>query len=321
MDLPDFPVVSEDTARLISEIHGLGATTFARIPSIGVFNQVFRLGEDLILRVPRNDVLFISALAKEALAVQAARAAGVTTPRLVAFDDSLGLLPVPYAVYERVEGQPLELLGLDPAATPGPYRALGRDLARLHLGVRREGRIGALGAPYLPLDDPRELPQELAAAGYFSAFEARWLEGWLERMPPLLQSPDTDRFLHGDTQATNVLVRRDSLEYVALIDWGGCGWGDPAIDFSGMPLRAVPDVLAGYREIAPLPDDETAERRILRYHLHLALAWLRGEPRPLHSWGERPLSYWLDLMHFLLEPQDARPFDDGGKLRSRYWPW
>jgi aminoglycoside phosphotransferase (APT) family kinase protein len=219
----------------------------------------------------------------------------------VAFDDSRELLPTPYAIYERVPGEPLEQLGLDPASTPEVYRALGRDLARLHLGVTRTGPIAELGAPNLPLDDPMQRPDELAAAGYFTAAEARWLTAWLRRLPPLLSSPETDRFLHGDTQASNILVGPGPPVYLALIDWGGCGWGDPALDFSGMPLRAVPYVLAGYRELTGLPADATAEGRILRYHLQIALVFIGGPPRPAHSWGERPLSYLLDLMRFLLD--------------------
>lgn len=281
--------------------HGLGASTIARQPSIGVFNAIYLLGDDLILRVPRAQPRVMAMLANEAIAVPAARAAGVQTPRLVAFDDTLALLPVPYTVYERVHGEPLELLGLDPTATPAAYRALGRDLARLHTGVARTGPVGRLGVPNMPQEDPLPLPERLAAAGYCSASEARWLGGWLERLPPLLQVPDAHRFLHGDTQATNVLVHPGSHEYRAPSDRGGCGWGDPALDFSGMPLAAVPAVLAGYRAIAALPEDETAEARILRYHLYFALVTLSAAPQPQRSWAERPLSYLLAVMRFLLD--------------------
>ncbi|MEO7909164.1 MAG: aminoglycoside phosphotransferase family protein [Roseiflexaceae bacterium] len=306
MSLPDFPTVSSDTLRMIAEHHQLSAHTFEPLPSSGVFNAIYRLSNDLILRIPRDHPHFVTAITKESSAVPAARTAGVRTPRLLVFDDSLTLLPVPYAVYERVHGQPLESLGRDPLTTPAVYRELGRDLARLHTGVSPDSPAGQLGAPNLPLDDPQLLPQELAAAGYFSIVEARWLEDWLDRLPPLLATAQSQRFLHGDTQATNVLVRPDSLEYLALIDWGGCGWGDPALDFSGMPLRAVPDVLVGYREIAALPDDPSAEARILRYHLHFALLNLRNEPQPLRSWGERPLGYLLEIMHVLLAAPNSR---------------
>ena len=172
LHLPEFPEVSAETVRMIGEQHGLGVHTFSRLPSIGVFNAIYLLGDDLVLRVPRNHPTFVATLAKEAIAVPAARAAGVHTPAL---DDSLTLLPVPYVVYERVHGEPLEQLETRPRDAPAAYRALGRDLARLHGGVRPQGPAGRLGAPNLPQDDPRALPEHLAAAGYFSAVEARWL--------------------------------------------------------------------------------------------------------------------------------------------------
>jgi aminoglycoside phosphotransferase (APT) family kinase protein len=306
MGLPDFPSVSLDALRGIAEQHDLAARAFRPLPSIGVFNAIYLLGDELVLRVPRDHPHFVAALTKEASAVPAARAAGVRTPRLIIFDDTLTQLPVPYAVYERVHGQALESLGRDRAATPAVYHELGRDLARLHMGVGPGSPAGQLGAPNLPLDDPRPLPEELAAAGYFSAAEARWLGDWLDRLPPLLAAAGAQRFLHADTQATNILVHPDSLAYMALIDWGGCGWGDPVLDFSGMPLRAVPNVLSGYRELGALPDDAAAEARILRYHLHFALINLRNEPQPRRSWGERPLGYLLEILHFLIDPPGSR---------------
>jgi aminoglycoside phosphotransferase (APT) family kinase protein len=304
--LPDFLEVSADTLHLIAERHHFRVHTLTRLPSIGFFNAIYLLGDDLILRVPRNDPWVVAALMKEPIAVPTARAAGLATPRLLAFDDSRTLLPVPYAVYERVHGETLELLGLDPTTTPAVYRTLGRELARLHAGVGSDGPVGQIGEPNIPQGDPRPLPEQLAAEGYFSLVEARWLGQWLDRLAAIPQTSHAARFLHGDTQATNIIVRPGTLEYLAIIDWGGCGWGDPALDFSGMPLRAVPDVLSGYREIATLPDDETVEARILLIHLHFALLNLRAGPRPRHSWGERPLGYLLDIMRFLLEAPGAR---------------
>jgi aminoglycoside phosphotransferase (APT) family kinase protein len=71
-------------------------------------------GGEYVLRVPRDAPPFIAALRKESVAVPAAKAAGVRTPTLRAFDDSLDLLPVPYAIYERVRGETLGLLDLEP---------------------------------------------------------------------------------------------------------------------------------------------------------------------------------------------------------------
>jgi len=51
----------------------------------------------------------------------------------------------------------------------------------------------------------------------------------------------------------------------------GSGRGDPAAGFSGISPYAAPFVMAGYREIAPLEDADTAEARILWFYLRLAL--------------------------------------------------
>ena len=135
-----------------------------------------------------------------------------------------------------------------------------------------------------PLPDPRPMPDELASAGYFTSEEARWLSGWLDLLAPFALAPLPRRFRHGDLQTTNVMVRPDPPTYLALIDWGACGWGDAAYDFAGIPLRAVPFMLEGYREVTPLPEDETAETRILWRHLQISL-YLLGRPRSQDSRG------------------------------------
>jgi Ser/Thr protein kinase RdoA (MazF antagonist) len=121
----------------------------------------------------------------------------------------------------------------------------------------------------------------------------------LEVLAPAALAQVPERFLHGDVQATNVMVRPASREYLALIDWGGAGWGDPAHDLAGFPLRAVPWVLAGYREVAPKAD-KTMEARLLWRHLQLALFLLQRPPQPGRSWAERPVAMLLEILRFFL---------------------
>ncbi len=279
--------------------HGLDAGSFSLLPEVGIFNRIYLLGEDFILRVPRDHPISAADARKEAIAVPAARRAGVRTPRMLAFDDSLDLLPVPYSIYERVYGETLGLLDRDPALSPGVWRELGHDLALLHSGVAKEGPVAGLEIDEMP--DPRPWPEELAQAGYFTATEARWLTGWLERLAPEALAPAPRRFLHGDSQATNVMVRAGSLDYLAVLDWGSCGWGDPAWDFAGVPLRVVPAMLEGYGTVAEFAERQNVEARILWRHLQLSLYLLRREPQPGRSWAERPLGMLLDVMRFLLD--------------------
>jgi aminoglycoside phosphotransferase (APT) family kinase protein len=298
--LPDFPQVSITTIKAIIKHHGLGVDTVRQLPEVGIFNTIYQLGDDFVLRIPRNHPNFIAATHKEAIAAPAAYNVGVRTPQLVAFDDTLALLPVPYTIYQRVHGQTLGLLGLEPTATPQVWRELGHDLAVLHLGVREDEFTRQVGTPE-DLPDPHFWIEQLATRGYFTPVEANWFTRWLDRLAPALQVSIPKRFLHGDTQATNVMVRGESPEYMAVLDWGNSGWGDPAWDFAGIPLRAVPFLLEGYRSVSPLDSDEGGEARILWRHLHFALYLLQREPQPNRSWAELPTAMFMDITRFFLE--------------------
>jgi Ser/Thr protein kinase RdoA (MazF antagonist) len=210
----------------------------------------------------------------------------------VVLDDSRELLPVPYVIYERVLGRTLARLELDPPQAAPIWQELGRDLARVH----------GTNAVELPeqetLPDPRDLLEPRVAQGWFTVEEARWLRSWLDRLAVLTQAPTAACVLHGDSQATNVLVQATPLQYRAVIDWGGAAWGDVANDFAGVPLRAVPFMLEGHREVLPL--DEGIEARIVWRHLQLVLLMLpRGAVRG-RSWAERPLAIFVDVLRFFL---------------------
>jgi aminoglycoside phosphotransferase (APT) family kinase protein len=298
------PVPAEALAAILTR-HGLGDRALAPLPDTGIINRVYRLGDDLVLRVPRRHPAHAEQARREALAAPAARAVGVRTPRVVAFDDRLDLLPVPYLIVEWVEGRALGQLDVDPRATPETWRAVGRDLARLHVGVDLDGSAGALG-PWQSGPDPAESVERRCAEGWFSPVEARWLGAWVARLRPRIDPPAERRLVHGDVQATNVIVATGAGEYRALIDWGNAHWGDPAADFLGMPLRAVPFVLAGHREVAPLDRDETAEARIVWYHLRTALWLMPRGAAPGCAWGEQPIAMLFDLLRFFLEGPGER---------------
>jgi aminoglycoside phosphotransferase (APT) family kinase protein len=295
--LPEFVDVSDAVLREIARRHGVdGAGPFTRLPDTGIYNAHFLLGEHLVVRVPRDHPGHVAALRRETVAVPAVRKAGVRTPALIAFDDSRELLNSPYAIYERVSGQHLESLDLEPAALAGVWRDLGRDLARVH-GITADD----LGSPLPPpstLPDPRTLVDNHASAGWFSSSEARWLMAWLERLAPTALTPTPSRFVHGDMQATNVMVRADPPTDLALIDWGSGAWGIAVDDLAVLPLSAVPFMLHGHRELAPLDDDANVEARIVWRHVQLALLLVPRGPLPGFSWAERPLSMLLEILGF-----------------------
>src|SRR5918994_5238351 len=88
LHLPDFPLMTAETLEAIRERHGLRAGEISPSKNAGIFNAIYLVGNEHVLRVPREAPPFVAAIRKESIAVPAARAAGVRTPTLVAFDDS-----------------------------------------------------------------------------------------------------------------------------------------------------------------------------------------------------------------------------------------
>jgi len=293
--LPAETDVSVEVLNTIATRHGVDTGGCTRLADAGIFNTVYLLGEQLVLRVPRAHPGHVDALYREAVVVPAARRAGVRTPSLVALDDTRVLLPVPYAIYERVPGQTLASVELDPAHAAPVWRELGHDLASVH-GVTVD-----LLPEQEALPDPRELLEPRAHEGWFTGAEARWLNSWLDRLALLAPPPAGRCVLHGDSQATNVMVQTNPVAYRAVIDWGSAAWGDAANDFAGVPLRAVPFMLEGHRDLAPL--EPGIEARIVWRHLQLALLTLPRGAVPGRSWAERPLAMLLEIVRFFL----ARP--------------
>ena len=65
------------------------------MPSNGVVHSLWSLGHDFVLRVPKPEEMCLGDLRAEVVAIPVARAAGVRTPDLVAFDDSCDIIDVP----------------------------------------------------------------------------------------------------------------------------------------------------------------------------------------------------------------------------------
>lgn len=97
IELPPFPLVETETLKAIARRHG--EREVSRLPQIGMFNAVYTLGDNLILRILRQHADFVGATEREAVASPLAKRAGVRTPALVEYDNSLSLLPVPFLVY------------------------------------------------------------------------------------------------------------------------------------------------------------------------------------------------------------------------------
>lgn len=260
----------------IARKHGFQPPSAMPVPWTGATGQVFPCG-DVVVKVPLDRPDAIHSVTIDARLVPFVRFLGVTAPALVAFDDSLEIAPVPFAVFERVH----DTVTLDTVRPGGSSRSeawmeVGRQLARVH--AVREG-----GAAPMPLRtfrqspevDPRPWVEELRGAGAIADADARWLRELLDKLAPDALADLPLALCHGDVNAANVLVDGAPGTFRALIDWG---WIDPAWDFAAVSLDVVPALLAGHWSVAPLIADGSAEARILWCQIQIRLHGLREAP-------------------------------------------
>lgn len=199
----------------------------SRVPDAGTDNALYRLGEDMVMRMPRREHNVVG-LEKER----------VWLPRLAPF---LPLtVPVPLEMGEPGEGYPLEwaiyrwLEGETATADRlGDLAQAALDLAHLIAALQRidptggpsPGRHnGFRGGPLARRD--RAMRSGIAAlSGEINvpAATAAWDEA--------LAAPewnDPPVWIHGDLDARNLLIRDGRL--CAVLDFGSIGVGDPATD-------------------------------------------------------------------------------------------
>lgn len=210
-----------------------------RLASSGSTNALFRLGDDLLVRLPRQPG-GSAAIAKEAdwLPV-VGPLLPVAVPDVVAVFEPDQEYPERWSVVRWIEGA--HPVVVDPDTSVDPRRAdLAMDLASL---VRAFGQAdvptradddpqlhGYRGEPLVTMDqDTREnLDRCRSLEGFgFDLDAARRV--WHDAMElPGIADRSTPGWYHADLAAENLLVRDGRLS--AVLDFGGLAIGDPTVD-------------------------------------------------------------------------------------------
>jgi aminoglycoside phosphotransferase (APT) family kinase protein len=216
----------------------------------GTDNAIFRLGDDLAVRLPRTPSTAGQAAKDHAWLPRLAPHLPVAVPEVVAVAEPGDRFPLPWAVYRWLEGEPLD--PVDGRVPPG-------DLASFVAALRAVDATGgppaqSRGIPLRPRDAyVREAIDALGAEIDAALVTALWEES--------LAAPDWDGpplWLHGDLMPGNVLVGGGRL--AAVIDFSLLSVGDPATD-----------VMAAWTCLTP------ASRPAFRAALDVDDAsWLRG---------------------------------------------
>ena len=245
---------------------------WARLPltpvrSAGTDNALYRLGDELVVRLPRTAGAVRSIETEQRWLPRLAPLLPIAVPQLLGTGVAGDSFPYPWSVYRWLPGADLvDEPGVDLADAA---RRLGRFVAVLRRldttgapASFRGGPVGARDAEVRATIDALAADGTVDAGAATAAWRTACTAGpW--RGPPV--------WLHADLHPANLLGRGGRL--AAVIDFGGLGIGDPACDL----LPAWTLLTAGTRDLFRAEadvDDAT---------------WLRGR-----GWG---LYLGLGAMH------------------------
>lgn len=210
-----------------------------RLASSGSTNALFRLGDEYIIRLPRQPG-GSATISKEATWLPAlGPRLPVSVPDVVAVFEPDRDYPERWSVVRWIEGEHPKVI--DPETPVDPRREdLARDLAALLQAFRQaDVPSDAVGDPHLqwyrgePLatmdQDTRKNIEHCRSLGDFE-FDLDAAERiWDEAMKlPGAADRATPRWYHGDLAAENLLVQDARL--TAVLDFGGLSIGDPTVD-------------------------------------------------------------------------------------------
>jgi aminoglycoside phosphotransferase (APT) family kinase protein len=209
------------------------------LPASGSSNALFRLGDELLIRLPRQPG-GSATIEKEAHWLpQIGPLLPVSVPEVVAVGEPDLGYPERWSVVRWLEGDVPTVV--DPASRAASTRpALARDLAAVVTALHDiQVPDSALadpqlrwyrGAPLGSMDDTTR--HNVAACRDISGLNLDLdaaLRIWEEAMAlPETGPGSTPRWYHGDLLAENLLVRDGRL--AAVLDFGGLAVGDPTVD-------------------------------------------------------------------------------------------
>jgi aminoglycoside phosphotransferase (APT) family kinase protein len=220
----------------------------ARVPSAGTDNALYRLGDDLAVRLPRIHWA-VAHVAKEQtwLPVVAPRLP-LPVPLPVAAGEPDDTFPYPWGIVEWLPGTLASVDQLD-----DPVDA-ALELADFVLALRA---IDATNGPRHDRGRPIRLGDETVRAGIARLDGDLDVDALIEAWARAIAVPDHDgppMWFHGDLAYLNLLARDGRLS--AVIDWGTCGVGDPAIDTIVAWNLFPPAARAAYRDALGVDDAE-----------------------------------------------------------------
>ncbi|MEU0791707.1 aminoglycoside phosphotransferase family protein [Amycolatopsis sp. NPDC005961] len=184
------------------------------LASGGTVNAVYRLGDDLTVRLPR----IAEDVAGERRILSTLSGLPVSVPAVAALGEPAEGFPRSWAVHRWLDGEPAVegapahglaefIMALRATSADGPPAYRGKPLSSVDTGVRRAiDELSTTDEPFAP---------RAALANWTRALDAPQWTG-----PPC--------WVHSDLMPSNLLLREGRL--TGVLDWATAGLGDPACD-------------------------------------------------------------------------------------------
>jgi aminoglycoside phosphotransferase (APT) family kinase protein len=208
-----------------------------RVPDSGTDNAIYRLGDDMGIRLPRIHWAE-NQIEKECRWLpELASGLPVSVPVPLAKGHPNGNYPFPWLVYPWLDGMSLDRADIE------DWSSLGEQVGEFIVAL---GRLPTEGGPP-PVSRGNPMAQYDSAVQWSlrqlgdSVDVERAQTVWRDALDVGAWSGDPV-WIHGDLLPGNILVRRGSL--CGVIDWSGAGVGDPACE--AMVAWALP---SGARKI------------------------------------------------------------------------
>ncbi len=252
---PDAAEITDDLARSLvdAQLPRWADLPLRRLPPLGTDHQLFRLGEELLLRLPiigwaadqaGRDARWLPVLAPHL---------PVAVPVPVAVGDPDVDYPYRWSVVPWIEGENAPDDGLRDVTVA---RELAAFVEALH-GIDPSGGPVKEGLDRgVPLAARDEVTRDALARCGDRVDAAVVTAAWEDALA--VPAYDTEPvWIHGDLHEGNLLLRDGHL--AGVIDWGALGLGDPAPDYATAWLLLRGPARAAFRDATGV-DDATWQR-------------------------------------------------------------
>lgn len=209
---------------LEAQMPDLAGLSLRRFDSSGTVNAVYRLGETLVVRLPKAPE-YVGGPEREARWMPVfAQSLPIHVPKYDRLGHPTSRYPSHWSVLEWVEGEPAgdaTIANLDQAATDlGEFVQELRDVSTANTPTGGNYRaFGLAGVDDGFRDWLAKLPDDIDRSRVESIWDTCLSVGDWDSKPS---------WVHTDLKGDNLIARNGRL--VAVIDWEGCTVGDPSAD-------------------------------------------------------------------------------------------